>query len=391
MAATIYLDNSATTCVRQEVVKAMLPYLGEKWGNPSSIHALGRQSSQAISSARQQVANLLNCHPEEVYFTPCGTYSNNVALLGRARVAEANGQGKHLITSPIEHPSVLGPAKFLEAQGWEISCLPVDRQGFVRAHDLQKAIRADTSIISIMWANNEVGTIQPLAELARIAHEAGVYFHTDAVQVAGKMPIDVSQVPVSALSISGHKFYAPKGIGILFVRKPISLMPLVFGGGQEQALFPGTESLANIVAIGVAAQLAQAELKANLSLLCSVQQLMTKKLLEIEGVRLTGPVDLQKRIPGHISVLVEGGQGEALVMKADLQGVCISSGSACHQGIIGPSQVLLALGFSCDEALGSVRITAGRYNSYAECEKASAILVDVFSSVKQSATSVPLR
>ncbi|MBI4533535.1 MAG: aminotransferase class V-fold PLP-dependent enzyme, partial [Candidatus Melainabacteria bacterium] len=211
-----------------------------------------------------------------------------------------------------------------------------------------------------------------------------VYFHTDAVQVAGKLPMDVAQIPVSTLSISGHKFYAPKGIGVLFVRKRISLMPLVFGGGQEQALFPGTESLANIVAIGVAAQLAQAELEAHHSLLCSMQSLIAKKLLSMTGVKLTGPIDLQKRIPGHVSVLVEGGQGEALVMKSDLQGLCISSGSACHQGTIGPSHVLLALGIPYKEALGCLRITAGRNNNHAECDKALNILKDILRLPRQS-------
>lgn len=387
MNVPIYLDNSATTKVRQEVVEAMLPYLADHWGNPSSIHKLGRNSHMAVVTARKQVAKLLNCDPEEIYFAPCGTYANNVAVLGRARFVEANGMGKHLITSQIEHSAVLGPAKYLESQGWKVTVLPVDKEGFVKTADLKSAINKETSIISIMWANNEIGTIEPIEELAELAQDAGIYFHTDAIQVAGRMPIDLQTVPVSALSISGHKFYAPKGIGALFVRKGSNVMPLVFGGGQERGIFPGTEGLANIVAIGKAAALSLIEVEQNCSSLRLLSQLILDRLTKIEGLKLTGPSDPNKRLPGHISVVVPGVEGETLVMRSDFKGVCISSGSACHHGITEPSHVLKAIGLSAKEAMGSVRISAGRFNTKEECERAADLLMEVIQHCMKSATA----
>lgn len=387
MASAIYLDNSASTRVRDEVADAMRPYLTEKWGNPSSIHAYGREAQMAIAAARQQVAKLLNCQPEEVYFSPCGTYSNNVALLGRARFAEANDQGRHLITTPIEHSSVNAPVKHLEACGWKVTYLPVDREGFVKPADLEKAITRQTSIISIMWANNEVGTLEPIEELAAIAASAGAYFHTDAVQTAGKLPIDLSKVPVSALSISGHKFHAPKGIGALFVRRSVNVMPLVFGGGQEHGMFPGTEGLANIVAIGKAAELAAQEMDTNLARMRRLQEIMRDRLSRVPGIKFTGAKQPDKRVPGHVSVLVPGSDGETLVMKSDLKGVSISSGSACRQGIVEPSRIVLALGWPQDEALGSARISAGRFNSEEECTRAAELLAQVFAAVQESASA----
>ena len=391
MSSTIYLDNSASTRVRAEVIESMLPYLSGRFGNASSIHKSGREAQVAMSAARQQVARLLNCKPNEIYFTPCGTYSNNVALLGRVRFAEANGHGRHLITTPIEHSSVNGPAKYLEANGWKVTCLPVDKQGFVRPEDLKKAITKDTSIISIMWANNEVGTIEPVAELAGIAQEKGIYFHTDAVQLAGKLPIDLAKTPVSTLSVSGHKFHAPKGIGALFVRKGVNLMPLVFGGGQEQGLFPGTEPLSNIVALGKAAELCCDELEDNIENLRRRQRILIDALATVNGIKFTGPLDIEKRVPGHVSVLVPGSDGEALVMKCDMKDLCISSGSACRQGIIEPSRILLALGWPEQEALGSARISVGRYNSDDDCRQAASHLVEIFTSIPkpQSACGTP--
>jgi cysteine desulfurase len=381
----VYLDNSATTKVRQEVVDAMLPYVNGLWGNASSIHHYGRESHKAVDIARAQVAKFLNCASEEILFTPCSTYSNNTAILGRARFAEANGQGRHLITSLVEHPSVMGPAKYLEGLGWQVTYLPVDRQGFVNAEDLKRAITSDTSIISIIWANNEIGTIQPIEELAAIANERGIYFHTDAVQVAGKVAIDLAKLPVSALALSGHKFYAPKGIGILFLRKNVNLMPIVFGGGQEKGLFPGTENLPFIVGIGKAAELCGQELPASVKKLRKLQAILTEKILSVPGVKMTGPLDAEKRLPGHVSVVVPGAQGEALVLRSDLQGVCISSGSACHSGVIEPSQILKAIRLPREEALGAVRISASAFTTFEECEKAASTLAEVFTSLIEQA------
>jgi len=382
----IYADNSATTKVRPEVVEAMLPYLSENWGNASSIHSLGRAARDAVERAREQVAHLINCPAEEVFFTPCGTASNNVAILGRARFLQANRRGRHLITTQIEHPSAFGPAQYLEGQGWSVTYLPVDREGFVSPESLSNAITRNTTIISIIWANNEIGTVQPIAELAEIAAERNIAFHTDAVQVPGKLAIDVTAVPISSLSASGHKFYAPKGIGFLYLRKENNLMPIEFGGGQERGLFPGTESVANIVAIGKAAELARSELEETSSRLYDMQRRLIEHVRSIKNVKITGAQHVEGRLPGHVSFVFPEAEGEALVMRCDLQGVCISSGSACHQGVVEPSHVLRALALSKEEALGSVRVSLGRFNTEAECDKVMKILDKALTAAPDKAT-----
>lgn len=389
MLAMIYLDNSATTPVREEVRKAMLPYLSSTaGGNPSSIHQAGVEANKAVEVARRQVATLLNCQPAEIYFTPCATYSNNVAILGRARFVDANGGGKHLITSAIEHPSCLGPAKFLEGNGWDVTYLPVDRAGLISAADLQRALKPTTSMVSLMWANNEIGSVCPIEDLAAVAHERGIFFHTDAVQVPGKLPLDMEKVKADTLSLSGHKFYAPKGIGILFKRTAVNLMPIFFGGGQESALFPGTEPVANIVGIGKAAELAHSELDTVPLALRAMQAVLVEKILIIEGARMTGPRNLDQRLPGHVSVVVQGVEGEAVVVQCDLKGYCISSASACKKGIMQPSHVVTALGIDSDVALGSLRISAGRFNTLDECANFSETLIKVVTAARQARTAV---
>ena len=387
MSSSIYLDNSATTKVRPEVVEAMLPYLGETFGNASSLHSQGKAAKDGIERARQSVAKLLNCLPEEIYFSPCGTYSNNVALIGRARFAEANGLGRHLITTAIEHPSVIGPAKYLEANGWRVTYLPVDAEGFIDLNEFKQSISKETSIVSIMWANNEIGTIEPIEEISRICAEKEIYFHTDAVQTAGKLAMDMTALPISTLSLSGHKFYAPKGIGILYVRSGVNLMPVVFGAGQEKGLFPGTQNLANIVGIGLAAELAHNELQSAYKKLRRAQKILTDAFLAVDGVRLTGPVDAEKRVPGHVSIGVQGAEGEAIILRSDLKGVCVSSGSACHSGVIEPSAVLKAVGLPRAFALGSARISAGSLNTEPEIEQGSKILASVFKALQKSAVN----
>ncbi len=373
----IYLDNSATTPVRREVIDEMLPFLESDFGNPSSIHSHGAKAAAGVKLARRRVAELLNCLPEEVYFSPCGTYANNVAILGRARFVEANDGGRHLITTAIEHPSVIGPCQYLESKGWRVTYLPVDKEGVIEFERLQNAITSDTSIISVMWANNEIGSLQPVDEIAQLAASRGIYFHTDAVQVPGKIPIDVKKHPVSALSLSGHKFYSPKGIGVLYLKQGENVMPTAFGGGQEMGILPGTESVPNIVAIGKAAELAGLEVNETESNLRSLQKILLEKLSPIEGLRITGPADIEKRLPGHISVAISGAEGESLVMKCDLKGVSVSSGSACHKGIIEPSSVLRALRLPDSEARGSLRISAGRFNTTEECEKAADLIAQI--------------
>lgn len=383
----IYLDNSATTRVREEVAESMVPYLLQKWGNPSSVHGLGRDACDGLRLAREEVAAFLNCSVEEIYFSSCGTMSNNVALLGRARFAEANGLGRHLITTCIEHPSVMGPCKFLESQGWEVTYLPVDREGFVTIDAVRAATKSNTSILSVMWANNEVGTVQPIAQIAEFAREREIYFHTDAVQVPGKLEINLSEVPISALALSGHKFYAPKGVGILYIKRGQNVMPILFGGGQEFGLLPGTEALPNIVAIGKAAALARKDLTETAQALRLMQKVILEKISAVDGVKITGPADLARRLPGHASFVLPGVEGEAIVMRADMKGICISSGSACHKGIIEPSEVLRAMGFTDNEAKGSIRIAAGRFNTVEECETACSLITEILISLRDKTRS----
>lgn len=382
MLRTIYLDNSATTPVRPEVREAMLPYLSEKFGNPSSVHCMGASSKRGMDEARRSVAALLSCEPDEVYFTPCATYSNNVAVLGRARFVEANGKGRHLITTKIEHPSCTGPARYLESLGWDVTYLPVNKEGIIDLDQLKGSIKNETSIISIMWANNEVGAVQPIPKIAQLAREKGIFFHTDAVQVPGKMDINVKELPIDTLSISAHKFYGPKGIGALFVRRGSNVMPIAFGGGQEMGLFPGTEPLPNIIAIGVAAKLAKEELPETSMHLRKLQSILTSRLMCLDGVKLTGPFDPENRVPGHVSIVVPGVEGESVVLQADLRGLCVSAASACKKGIVQPSHVVTALGYCESDALGSVRITAGKFNTIDEVERAADIITRIITSYK---------
>lgn len=382
----IYLDNSATTRVRREVIDAMLPFLESNYGNPSSIHSHGMAAAEGLKTARRQVSELLNCAPDEVYFSPCGTYANNVAILGKARSVEANGLGKHLITTSIEHPSVMGPSQHLESRGWRVTYLSVNKDGVIDIEELKRAISSDTSIISVMWANNEIGSLQPVLEIAEIARAKEIFFHTDAVQVAGKIAIDVQALGLSALSLSGHKFYAPKGIGVLYLRKGENVMPTVFGGGQEMGVLPGTESMPNIVAIGKAAELAKSELEETAINLRAMQKVILETLKKVPGVKITGPETIEDRLPGHVSIVVSDLEGESLVMKCDLKGISLSSGSACHKGIIEPSSVLRALRLPDNVARGSVRISAGRFNTVEECTKAAEVLQQLV--VKATAAKV---
>ncbi len=371
---TIYLDNSATTKVRDEVLTAMLPYLTERWGNPSSIHVPGREARNAVEHARAQVAALVGARPSEIYFTPAGTYSNNTAILGRARYVEERNKGRHLITCAIEHSSSWLPALSLKRQQWDVTILKVNEEGIIDLDALERAIRPETSIISLMWANNEIGSLQPVERVAEIARERGIFFHCDAIQIPGKLPIDVTTFGADTLSLSGHKFYAPKGVGALYIREGVRVAPLVFGGGQENGYFPGTESLANIVAMGKAAELVAAELETNAAHLRECQRLLTGRLTRYGSVRQTGPTDPSNRLPGHVSLVVTGASGADLVTQASARGVFISSVSACASGESGPSRVLKNVGVDDDDALGALRIVAGNTNTVEECKKAADVI-----------------
>jgi cysteine desulfurase len=379
----IYLDNSATTRVRPEVLAAMLPYLTEKFGNASSVHQAGRVAREALDAARAQVAHFLGCEPGEIYFCAGGTMANNLAILGRARFVEANDLPRRLITSAIEHTSILGPCQYLQSKGWQVDFLPVNRQGIVELERLAELLQKPGSILSLMWANNEIGSIQPMENIGQLVEDCRsrqkteLFFHSDAVQAAGRLPMDMGNLPLSAATISGHKLGAPKGIGVLFLRRLANIMPIYFGGGQEMGLVPGTEALSQIVAMGEATRLAHEQRHELEEKLRGFQKTLLEALRQWPQVEITGPLSLWQRIPGHVSFAAKNMDGEGLVLKSDLRGFCLSSGSACHRGIIEPSHVLRALGLSEELAGGAVRIVFGVDNSLEDLEALLALLPSI--------------
>jgi cysteine desulfurase len=353
----IYMDNAATTAVRKEVLDAMLPYFTEHYGNPSSIHSVGRDAKRAVEAARRQVAAALGAQPQEIYFTAGGSESDNWALRSATEMLEK--KGKHIITSSIEHHAVLHTCEYLEKyHGYRITYLPVDEGGLVNPQDVKNAIADDTVLISIMAANNEIGTLEPIAEIGKIAKAAGVLFHTDAVQAVGAIPIDVNTLNVDMLSLSAHKFHGPKGVGALYVRKGVRMNNLIYGGAQERNLRAGTENLASIVGLGKAIEIAVAELPEYTARLTKLRdELINGILAEIPDVRLNG--DRALRLPGNVNVSVRYIEGESLLMRLDLLGVEGSSGSACTSGSLDPSHVLLAIGLPHEIAHGSLRLSLG--------------------------------
>lgn len=353
----VYLDHSATTPLREEVLQAMDPYLKERYGNASSLHSWGREARQAVESARKKVGLALGAEPEEIYFTAGGTESNNIALRGTARRL---GKG-HIITSSIEHHAVLDVCRDLASQGFKVTYLPVDRYGLVDIREVEKAITPETVLISIMMANNEVGTIEPVEEIGNLARGKNIVFHTDAVQAVGKLPVKVNTLKVDSLSLSAHKFNGPKGVGVLYVRKGVQLTPLCSGGGQERKLRPGTENVPGIVGLAEALKLAVEELPQKTAHLKALQERLVKGLSKIEGVTVNGHPSL--RLPGHLNLSFNYVEGESLLLGLDLQGVAASSGSACTSGSLDPSHVLLAMGLDHQIARGSLRLTMGRGNT----------------------------
>ena len=350
----IYLDNAATTAVRPEVLDAMLPYFSKTYGNPSSIHTIGREAKIAVENARKQVAAAIGAQPQEIYFTGCGSESDNWAIRGIADVAK----GKHIITSAIEHHAVLHTTEYLEKKGYSVTYLPVDEYGRVSPQDVADAITDDTILITIMTANNEIGTIQPIAEIADIAKAAGIPFHTDAVQAVGAIPVDVKALNVDLLSLSAHKFNGPKGIGALYIRKGLRISPFVFGGAQERKMRAGTENLASIVGLGKAIELAAAELEEHGRHLSALRDKLINGVFQsIPDVRLNGhPTN---RLPNNFNMCFRYIEGESLLMRLDLAGIEGSSGSACTSGSLDPSHVLLAIGLKHEIAHGSLRLTLG--------------------------------
>lgn len=358
MERSIYLDHAATTCVRPEVLEAMLPYFQDKFGNASSVHGFGREARSAVDRAREQVAKAIGASPKEIYFTSGGTESDNLAIKGIAR-AYAEKKGKHIITSAIEHHAVLHTCDVLEAEGFEITRLPVDSMGIVRLEDLKAAIREDTVLITIMFANNEIGSVQPIEQIGAIAKEHGVLFHTDAVQAMGAETIDVQAMHIDALSMSGHKVYGPKGVGALYVRQGVQFQPQIVGGSHERNHRAGTENVPGIVGLGRALELAYEGLDAYRAHCIALRDHMIERIREeFEYVRLNGHPT--KRLPGNVNFSFEYIEGESLLLMLDMRGIAASSGSACTSGSLDPSHVLLAIGLPHEIAHGSLRMTLGR-------------------------------
>jgi cysteine desulfurase len=375
----IYLDHAATTPTHPEVVKAMLPFFGDAFGNPSSIYSYGQEAKGALEEARIKVAELIGARSEEIVFTSGGTEADNFALEGIAYANEH--KGNHIITTPIEHHAVLEACKFLERRGFKITCLPVDRYGLVAPDDVKKAITAKTILISVMHANNEVGTIEPVEEIGEIAREAGVYFHTDAVQTVGHIPVNVDRLKVDLLSISGHKFYGPKGVGALYVRKGTKLVPLVHGGEHEKRRRAGTENVPGIVGLGKAVQLAGQEIGEEAKRLVYLRDKLIKGLeKKIDRVRLNGHPT--KRLPNNVNVSVDFVEGESMILNLDLKGICASTGSACSSASLEPSHVLLALGLPPEQAHGSLRFTLGRENTETDVERVLEVLPGIVAKLR---------
>jgi cysteine desulfurase len=370
----IYLDHAATTPLDSEVLDAMLPYLQGQFGNPSSLHRWGRDAQKALNDARQSTAAFLNAQPEEIVFTSGATEADNLAILGVASALME--KGRHVITTSIEHAAVDNACGRLEAAGWEVTRLGVDADGFVHPETLKASIRPDTTLVSIIHGNNEIGTIQPIETLGAMLRERGIAFHTDAVQTVGKLPIFLNDLPVDYLSLSAHKLYGPKGVGALYVRQgAVQPMPMVLGGGQENALRSGTENLAGIVGLAKALTLRQERMQAETDRLHLLQEQFTADVLRtIPEAVLNGPRDVQKRVPGNVHFSFPPGEGEALILHLDLKGIAVSTGSACHSAVIEPSRIIKALGKPDAVARATVRFSMGQTTTPEDLQRVVEVL-----------------
>ena len=373
----LYFDHNATTPVAVEVLEAMLPFLTGNYGNPSSIHSFGQQARAAVEEARVEVARLLNCRASEVVFTGGGTEADNLAVLGAVRAAvRRDGGRKHVVSSQIEHHAVLNACQALEEDGVEVTYLPVGSNGVMDPDDVRRALRPETVLVTIMYANNEIGTIQPIAEIAAIARDHGALMHTDAVQAAGKIPLDAKALGVDLLTISGHKIYGPKGVGALYARRSTRLEPLSYGGHHERDRRPGTENVAGIAGLGGAAVLARRSLAIESVRLAAMRDRLEHGILErVEEAAVNG--DSTRRVPNTSSICFDYVEGEALVIALDLKGVACSTGAACSSGAIEPSHVLTAIGLRSEQARASLRFSLGRQNTEAQVEQLLEVLPPV--------------
>lgn len=376
----IYFDNAATAKLDDEVLKEMLPYLKDNYGNPSSIYKLGREARKAIEDSREKIAKVLNCKANEIYFTAGGSESDNTAIKG---IAKANKKrGNHIITSKIEHPAVLETCKQLEKEGFEITYISVDEKGIVDLEELKKSIKPTTILITIMFANNEIGTIQPIEEIGKIAKGNNIYFHTDSVQAVGSIKIDVQKLNIDSLSLSGHKFYGPKGVGALYVKTGVPFEKFISGGHQERNKRAGTENVTGIVGIGKAIELAYENLDEYNKKIKELRDYYVKQVEEkIPYIKING--DMEKRLPGNSNISFRFIEGEGLLLNLDLKGICASSGSACTSGSLDPSHVLLAIGLPHEIAHGSLRVSIGKYNTKEEIDYLIENLMEIVTRLRE--------
>ena len=361
----VYADNAATTSVSKTALDAMMPYLTEQYGNPSSLYAFGQKAKEGLEAARKTVAECINAEPREIYFTSGGSEADNQAIVSAAKAGARKGK-RHLISTAFEHHAVLHTLKKLEKEGFEVTLLDVHEDGVVRLEDLEAAIREDTALVTIMFANNEIGTIQPVKEIGALCREKGIPFHTDAVQAAGHLPIDVKDMNIDMLSMSGHKFHAPKGVGVLYAKRNMPLFNIIEGGAQERGKRAGTENMAGIVALAAALKESCDNMEANNARIIPMRDKLFAELGKIPHSKING--SLEHHVPGTVNMCFEGIEGESLLLMLDMKGICASSGSACTSGSLDPSHVLLSIGLPHEVAHGSLRLSIGEYNTMEEID-----------------------
>lgn len=361
----VYADNAATTCISQAARDAMMPYLTEKYGNPSSLYAFAQEAKEGLDEARKTVAECIGAEPKEIYFTSGGSEADNQAIVSAAKAGAKKGK-KHLISTKFEHHAVLHTLKKLEKEGFEVTLLDVHEDGVVRLEDLKAAVREDTALVTVMFANNEIGTIQPIAEIGAFCREKGIPFHTDAVQAAGHTRIDVNEMNIDMLSMSGHKFHAPKGVGVLYAKKNMPLFNIIEGGAQERGRRAGTENMPGIMALAAALKESCDNIDANTAKIIPMRDKLFAELSKIPHSKING--SLEHHVPGTVNMCFEGIEGESLLLLLDANGICASSGSACTSGSLDPSHVLLSLGIPHEVAHGSLRLSIGEYNTMEEID-----------------------
>lgn len=372
----VYADNAATTCVSKTALDSMMPYLTEQYGNPSSLYAFAQNAKEALENARKTVADIIGAQPKEIYFTSGGSEADNQAIVSMAKVGALKGK-KHLISTKFEHHAVLHTLKKLEKEGFEVTLLDVHEDGVVRLEDLEAAVREDTALVTIMFANNEIGTVQPIKEIGEFCRARKIPFHTDAVQAAGHMPINVQEMNIDLLSMSGHKFHAPKGVGVLYAKTGMPLFNIIEGGAQERGKRAGTENIPGIVALAAALKESVDNMEANTAKIIPMRDKLFAELSKIPHSKING--SLEHHVPGTVNMCFEGIEGESLLLLLDAKGVCASSGSACTSGSLDPSHVLLSLGLPHEVAHGSLRLSIGEYNTMEEIDHIIKVVPEVVS------------